>query len=91
MKQDVQKMKEMAMLAALKEVNQKRQEEMNRQKETEKDLVHVEIRNKGRISMFYLKKETVELWEKIMKENPELSQMQALGQAFVIMKEKEKQ
>ena len=35
MKQDVQKMKEMAMLAALKEVNQKRQEEMNRQKEKE--------------------------------------------------------
>ena len=37
MKQDVQKMKEMAMLAALKEVNLKRQEEMNRQKETEKE------------------------------------------------------
>ena len=90
MKQDVQKMKEMAMLAALKEVNQKRQEEMNRQKETEKDLVHVEIRNKGRISMLYLPRKTVELMTKIQKENPEMSDWAALAKAQEQMKNSKK-
>ena len=36
MKQDIQAKKEMAMLAALRELNRKREEEANRQKDSEK-------------------------------------------------------
>ena len=36
MKQDIQAKKEMAMLAALRELNRKREEEANQQKDSEK-------------------------------------------------------
>ena len=56
-----------------------------------KDLQQVEIRHKsGRISMLYLQKKTVALWDQIRKENPELSGEETLTMAFKIQKEQEK-
>ena len=58
--------------------------------EEKKDLVHVEIRNKGRISMLYLPRKTAELMTKIQKENPEMSDWAALAKAQEQMKNSEK-
>lgn len=57
--------------------------------EEKKDLIHVEIRNKGRISMLYLPRRTAELMSKIQKENPEISGWAALTKAREIMKDSE--
>ncbi|WP_337559572.1 hypothetical protein, partial [Prevotella sp.] len=86
---DIQAKKEMAMLAALRELNQKRQEEMNRQKE--KDLQRVEIRHSsGRISMMYLPKKTVEHWREIRKANPKMTMEEAMIETFKQEKNSEK-
>ena len=58
--------------------------------EEKKDLVHVEIRNKGRISMLYLPRKTAELMTKTQKENSEMSDWAALTKAQELMKDSEK-
>ncbi|WP_295358844.1 hypothetical protein [uncultured Prevotella sp.] len=58
--------------------------------EEKKDLIHVEIRNKGRISMLYLPRRTAELMSKIQKENPEISGWVALTKAREMLKDSEK-